>query len=416
MNRWLVPRTELTPDQLRAVELAPTQHRVVAGAPGTGKTLVLVHRARHLLDTGFGNLGRCHIFVFTNVLKEYIRSALDFVDLPDGCVSTFDSWCTNFYKRHIGGRLPWRAAPPGPDFEAIREAVFAHCRQHAAAGALFDFVLVDEGQDLEPEVHQLLSTLARHVTVCLDHKQQIYSTGSDREGILSALGVKRETVMFLDAFRCSPYVVDLAAHFIANSTERDAFLQQTRMPQRERERPLLYCGVNFEDEKRHLLEVLRARLNLDKSIAILLPEKRQVFGFAQGLSEAGVEVEAPRQTGKKSRFREHDFSSNRPKLMPYHSAKGLTFETVLLPRLTAAAFKQSGPVATERLLFVGITRATKWVYVSTVGAPTLLGEDRVRSLQAGGILDVRWGSTSPPPPRSTPPKSGPAKPNPLDVL
>jgi len=51
--------------------------------------------------------------------------------------------------------------------------------------------------------------------------------------------------------------------------------------------------------------------------------------------------------------------------MPFHSAKGLTFETVLMPRLLPNAFAQLSKERIDRLLFVGITRATTWVYMST---------------------------------------------------
>jgi ATP-dependent exoDNAse (exonuclease V) beta subunit len=51
--------------------------------------------------------------------------------------------------------------------------------------------------------------------------------------------------------------------------------------------------------------------------------------------------------------------------MPFHSAKGLTFDSVLLPRLRSADFHSRGEASLRRLLFVGITRATAWVYLAT---------------------------------------------------
>ena len=41
----------------------------------------MVHRARHLLDTLRVGQERFRVFVFTNVLTSYIRSALDLLDL-----------------------------------------------------------------------------------------------------------------------------------------------------------------------------------------------------------------------------------------------------------------------------------------------------------------------------------------------
>lgn len=34
---WLLHRTELTPEQLRIVEMSPESHRLILGPPGSGK-------------------------------------------------------------------------------------------------------------------------------------------------------------------------------------------------------------------------------------------------------------------------------------------------------------------------------------------------------------------------------------------
>ena len=47
--------------------------------------------------------------------------------------------------------------------------------------------------------------------------------------------------------------------------------------------------------------------------------------------------------------------------MTYHSAKGLTFDTVIMPQLKRNSFSYLSRNEVEKLLFVGISRATKWV-------------------------------------------------------
>src|SRR5438128_2412242 len=83
------------------------EHRVIGGAPGSGKTQILLHRARHLLDTEGVDISRLRIFIYTNVLGDYIRSALNLLNLSDASVSTFDSWCREYYQQHVTGKLPW---------------------------------------------------------------------------------------------------------------------------------------------------------------------------------------------------------------------------------------------------------------------------------------------------------------------
>jgi Superfamily I DNA and RNA helicases len=64
MSTWLLPRSELTSEQLRAVELSPLSHQVIFGAPGSGKTQILLHRAAFLRNHLGTKPNRFRIFVY----------------------------------------------------------------------------------------------------------------------------------------------------------------------------------------------------------------------------------------------------------------------------------------------------------------------------------------------------------------
>jgi len=354
MSPWLVHQSELTPEQLRAVGLDPAEHRIIVGPPGSGKTLILLHRARHLLDLWHVAPERFRIFVFTKALKEYIRSALFLLDLPEDCVTTFDAWCRDFYKAHIRGPLPRDGKEI--DFPGIRRRVLREIQGNLFGVPKYDFVLVDEGQDLDSIAFDIIRAISNHVTVCIDHKQQIYEGRSSETDILQRIGLRRRNMELLGAFRCCPFIVAMASELLSDPRERQVFINQAKTVQTERETPLLYLGTDFEDEKRRLIEILKVRQSKGEKVAILLPQRRQVFGFAKGIREAGLEIETPEKM---------DFQNDIPKIMSYYSAKGLTFDTVLLPRLVRSSFPRISDSRVMKLLFVGITRATKWVYMSS---------------------------------------------------
>lgn len=381
---WLIPRNELTTEQLRAIELSSSEHRVVFGAPGSGKTQILLHRARYLCDMSRVSADKFHIFVFTNVLKSYIRSALDLLNLPESCVSTLDAWCSTFYKKNIG-RIPWNAEAKCPDFIAIRNAVLDKVSSGTPSMPLYDFVLVDEGQDLDSTSFEMLSRISRHITVCIDHKQKIYEKGLDEHAILKTLGLRRRNMTLLDAFRCCPYIVKLGAYFIENDEDREAYIRQSRTEQSERETPLLYYAPNFDDEKHRLIELVRTRLVKNEKIGILVPQNRQVYGFAEGLIEAGLDVESSAKPGDG----EYDFNSQKPKVLTFHSAKGLTFDTVIIPRLVGKSFQRLNEAEITRLLFVGITRAQKWVALITNKKDALSQLANLRNLSQQGFLTIQ---------------------------
>lgn len=363
MQNWLVPRTDLTPEQLRAVELSADEHRLIFGGPGSGKTQILLHRADYLRDWLNTPPERFRIFVFTNALKQYIQSAMALLDLPEENILTFDDWCRKFYTANISPRLPWDRENKSPDYAGVRREVLAKLR--SGAGPFYDFVLVDEGQDLDHDAFEAIRLMARHVTVCMDNKQQIYMHGCSEAEILTLLGLRKRNVALLSAFRCCPYIVQVASRLIEDPVARDNYLNQARTAQTERQKPLLYFSSSEEDEKKRLIDIVKTRLHLGDRIAILYPLKRFVYGYAKAFAEAGLEVEVPSKPGRQGEYIPLDFSSDRPKLMPYHSAKGLTFDTVIMPRLQPTAFGGIRQVSLERILFVGISRATKWVYLSS---------------------------------------------------
>ena len=399
MRTWLVPRAELLPDQLRAIELEPTEHRLIAGPPGSGKTQVLLHRAAYLRERLHSDSGRFRIFVFTNSLKRYIRSALHLLDLPESCVWGFDAWCVGFYRRRISPVLPEQGDEDGtPDFAAIRAAVAERVRAEGSRAKLYDFVMVDEGQDLDASAFAIVTAIAGHVTVCTDAKQQIYDGGSDEAEIARGLGIRRRNIALLEAFRCSPYIAELAAEFVPDAEERAGYLRQVRTEQSEREQPVVLVGLEPPDELAFLEDALRTRLARSERVGILVPKRRVMAEIAAALRGRGIEVETPERM---------DFAGDRPKVMPYHSAKGITLDSVLLPGLQTENFRRYTPARVERLLFVAITRAQAWAGLSTVVEDTQVFAPLQRLLaprrgRHWAVQDVRaippvYGAASPPP-------------------
>lgn len=382
MSTWLVPREGLTTEQLRAVELDTRQNHIILGGPGSGKTMVLLHRADYLRRKFGTPAVRHHIFVYTKALKEYIRSALWALDLPDDCVSTLHGWCVKYYRTHIGRRLPKNEQKDSLDFNAVCNAVLKHVSQTFKRGdPLFDFVVVDEGQDLDMDAFALLRVLSRHVTVCMDHKQQIYNAGSTEKQAAAALDIRKGDFILLDTFRCSRFIVELSGQFIADSMERKNYFRQTRVQEINIETPVLYYARNFEDERSRLIEVVASRMKFDERIGVVFPKKDQVHGFAKAMAVAGLEVEA--QDGN------INFQTDLPKFLTYHSAKGLTFDTVIMPRLAPQSFLRVPPDLLERQLFVGITRARKWVYMSTDRNRPLTQLRRLGELADQGMLTIK---------------------------
>lgn len=375
---WLVPRNELTIEQSRAVELSWDQHRLVLGSPGSGKTIVLVHRARHLIDTHKIPQGRYRLLIYTRVLKAYIRAGLDDLRLPIDSVTTFDSWCWEYYRDRIRkGR-----SRQSPSYDAVRRAVWKHTRHLGPSDRIFDFVLVDEGQDLDCTDFETLRSVSRHVTVFMDPKQKIYERDADAMNVAKILGKRLQFDLFLlDAYRCSPYIAQVGSAFIIDEHERKRFLLQNQgVDKGARQIPLLYLAEGAEDERRNLIEWVRICSDRNERIAILFPTNRHVFGYAEALQEAGIEVEV-KGGSRKHDIPDIDFNSTLPKIMAMPSVKGLTVDTVLMARMNRRFLKNIPAKRLERLLFVGITRAMHWVAISTTDGEDAMFLERFCELE-----------------------------------
>jgi superfamily I DNA/RNA helicase len=324
------------------------------------------------------------VFVFTNVIKEYIRSGIQFLGLPEESVSTFDHWCRIIYESRISRRLP--RLGKSIDFDQIRTSVLYLFRKKQELQKTLDFVLVDEGQDLTAQAYEILNLAAQHITVFADPQQQIFDNGTSISVILEKLGLNNNNAALLGAYRNAPYVAQLASRFIEDAQKRSQYLLQVNKEQKVREHPLCYVAPNHEKEIDRLAEIVSQRQAMNEQIGIIVPTNRQVFGFAKGLEQRGVTVEKA-AAGKDNSY---DFSNSLPKIVTYFSAKGLTFDSVLLPRLTESAFSWiEDNSLRSRIFFVGIARATQWAYLSTVEDKEFSEMDIIREAENAGHIIVQ---------------------------
>ncbi|MFB9732375.1 UvrD-helicase domain-containing protein [Ornithinimicrobium kibberense] len=356
-----VPFEDLTTEQQQFARLPTTRHVAAIGAPGSGKTLVLLHRALQLIERGTAP-ERVLIVTYTNALEDYIAAGLHEFGLPRSMVISFDDLVRRQHRRITGRARQRRDKPAGRDrYERLRDEVHSLV-SHEASSGLFDFeppwdaVLVDEAQDLSATDISTLALLGRHVTVVLDGRQRLYERGGSTSDLLGALGLRYETTTLLSTFRCSENVIKIASSLAVDPEDRAAL--PAGVARRGAEiTSLRVVAQSREEEEEHLKAALRARLDAHQTCAVLLPERRWAFGLAKALrNEFFVEDQSSL-----------DLTSGAVKVLTYHSAKGLSFDSVFLPRLYEANYSSVARLGSrESLLFVALTRATSYLFLSTV--------------------------------------------------
>jgi len=402
MSAWLLPREHLSASQMRAVELAADWHIVIAGGTGSGKTQVILHRAKYLAKKLGVPPERFRVVVFASTLRRYLRAACPLIDLPPECVVTFRDLCIEYYKAHINknmSRVSYGIGTmPRMDFWGTRPDVESHAFRSLAP--TYDFLVVDEGQDLDLNAFYLFRALARHITVTIDHRQQIYPGRASETEILAALELHERSMTLPGCYRCSSHIMKLAAAVLEDPTDRQEFLSHSRAATQDRETPLIHFAdpFNYTD---HLACTIRERQLAGDSIGVIVPAQRHLHKVARNLWHKGIDIE----TGEN-----WDFTSARPKLLTYHGCKGITFDTVCLPYLEDAPIWDPLIDDFPRFLFLAITRATRWVYISSKRFFPLPIVESLLPLEKDGILTVQDFIKRPIK------KPEPPKENPLDFL
>jgi hypothetical protein len=190
-------------------------------------------------------------------------------------------------------------------------------------------------------------------------------------------------------------VARLAGYFIPDEEERLAYLARVPNNQTVRERPLCFVASSDEEEMDRLAEVVRGRLMMNQRVGIIVSQNRQLHAFAAALEERGISVEKAIKVRPTAKTPEEVlFQTNPPPpvIATYYNAKGLTFDAVMIPRLTEGSFYRAKGDERARLLFVGISRATQWVYLSTLQHKQLTEYAQLKLAAEENNLSIQYGN------------------------
>ncbi len=389
MKRWLISLSDLSPEQKKIMGFSPRESILITGTPGSGKTQVLVHRAAFFLQSQNVSPQDIRFFVLTDVLMEFIGSEIESLGYSREIMTTFDHWCRSFFVKNISQDLPRIYVDGRIDYRKTRFAVLDAFKKNKNFQKTLEFALVDDGQDLTPEAFELLSLAARNLTVFSDSQPKMNEEGTPESLILNTLKIHKGNSVLEGDFRNSPNVAHLASRFLTDDDFRYAYLSQARMVQGPAEDPLCYVARTEEKEILHLSQVVRQKLVQKDRIGILVPTNSLVHSLAKSLLEKGIETEKAITIDAQNVIHApYDFRNNIPKITTYSMAKGLTFDSVLLPRLTEDSFSSLSSSEQKQLLFKGISRASQWVYLSTVKGKEFPQMATLRSAQSDGHLRI----------------------------
>jgi len=315
-------------EEMRAIKESMDKHLIVTGCAGSGKSIVALYKAKAIQEAGYSYC----VIVFNKTLKDYMSAG--FVDLKlNGKVYTRGEWD-----------------------KLQRPKV--------------DYIIVDEVQDFSiEEIRNIRLSANKYMFMFGDSNQSIYQSlkaTTTIEELCKEFDIASPLILN-NCYRLPKSVAPLLPYIL-----KDIEYIEGRYKNENANTPYIIQAESYNEQLKMIHHDIIKKGNL-KEVGILLPSNDMVLQVASELVVNGMEVEI-RYRGedveKSKQFDTLNFNNTAPKLMTYHSAKGLQFETVIIP--LCPSFRN---ISELKRLYVALTRTYRNLYILYSGdMPTPLNQ------------------------------------------
>ncbi len=319
---FYVKDSELDDYQVKVINKKTDNSFIVKGCAGSGKSILALWKAKQIQDE---HRGTYIYIVFTKALMQYMADGIREVGISQGNVDYHWHWL------------------------------------HRASSPSADYIIVDEAQDFSEEEIELFRSKAKKALLLYgDSAQQLYTFIKDK-GAVSMEDIQYFTKFPVEQLvfnhRLPKKIARLAQYL---NSERDEL--EERCTEEGTERPKILAYNSLEAQYDAIISLVRNK-NME-DVGILFRHNDEVQRAYEYFNQKGLNVEA--------KFNQHmdlDFTSDNPKLMTYHSSKGLQFEHVFLPDCNVEGREERNP------LYVAITRSYRGLYIMHSGNLSTLLEN-----------------------------------------
>lgn len=290
---------------------------LVTGPAGSGKSMLAI---RKILDLYQDN-SNFNIVIYTKALKKYLLGKLKKINL-----------------KNIEDNLYY-------------EDEFVKLKEYEN----FDYVIIDEVQDFNFEkLYEYLKNAKEGFFLYGDEKQQIYPQKTKNIEVTKEIakidGIKKYSLStsyrFPKKIAKFAQVINLKENNLINACVNSGEDENT---------PKLIKFNDFEEEIDYIYSTI---LNESwKNVGILVRNNDMVDKTYESLRKRSLICDY-----KNSEKEELDFTNNKPKILTYHSSKGLEFERVFLPQCDID--EPDGKLNYREALYVACTRACQTLIIS----------------------------------------------------
>lgn len=341
---FMVKESELDDIQMRVLNSVLDKNIVVSGCAGSGKSVLALQKAKRVQSE---NAGSCEVIVFTRALCRYMESGRSQLGLN----------CPFYVKDSWKGRYGKPKA---------------------------DYVIVDEIQDFSAEeVQDFMDAARKHFFFFGDTAQSIYgwlknTCSMQQIGFMAAQNGSYKDFPLYNNYRLPKPVARITQDYIGIGV--DPYGDGDVYKSQENRKPRFIRYDSFEKQMEAIVRIIYNNNLTD--VGILIPDGHKIREALDVLQRCDAEIRASnilldlQRGGNPMNFdvkyndkldwrngkETLNFNTNNPKLMTYHSAKGLQFETVFLPD-----FHDPGDPNWQKAIYVAMTRTCRNLYVMYSG-------------------------------------------------
>lgn len=359
---------QLTEEQSRHVNPSPQHHQRLRGVAGSGKTLVIAHRAANLAANGKKVL----VVTFNITLWHHIRDQISRVRLNFGWeqfeFNHFHGFCVNYLSENdinidqkIKGDAFLKLIVPQKIIDSMKSGKNNKKRK-------YDAILIDEAQDYERIYYEMLTmflTENDEILLVADEKQNIYNTELNWLDSMSGTRFKGRWRELKKTARL-PYALldkanDFAKRFLPDvGLIPDGTLFNHDFFESEMSPKLIWRNVADKDIVEKVLAAfkwLTEQRNMSPSdIVILLPTHNEGLYFVEKFKKINVNVNHvfSADTNNKSEKNSFWMGDSRLKMCTIHSFKGWELQNVILVTPDSDNFP-----GLDFLMYIALTRSRK---------------------------------------------------------
>ena len=339
MANWMRNESELDDFQHNVAATSLKSNLVVTGCAGSGKSIIALHRAKQI----HSQKKTYKVIVYTKALRQFMEAGILELDLiPENIVYEND----------------WR-------------------KNQGSPGA--DYIIIDEAQDFKKNtIESFINKASISISFFGDSKQQIYSGRLSMNDIIGLSNDFRNANLEYN-YRLPKKVARVAMYVLPQD---ENYIERCK---REGDQlPIILEKISVSDQLEYIVNSIRNK-NLE-DVAILCPTNRHVEEVKKYFDEKISYEFKCRGAGEDQMTL--DFRSTNPKIMTFHSSKGLQFNDVFIPFCDNNSLTgKNNDDFYQKPLYVAITRTLNNVYCLYTGELTKYLKNIPASLFDDGDID-----------------------------